>query len=285
MLYHYWLLRYVPDTSRPDTVGVGLVVLGQDPTEVAVEVVRRYDEIPDIGGPRKEFMLILRDFERELVSYTLRQEGFSIAHTSSARSFIERLRRQNHGVLRIDAPIPASGESAQWLCDFLFDRLVTRRQPDSRETNRVAQIRNIAKKQYKQSPVITEHLFERPLIQLDKGSTKSDLAILTDSYQEINRAFSFAVRPTGSLRDRGLAFAHYIGKLRSQGAKVQAKNREYHLMPDSTAVVALTEYPQTKSQIDIFKEATADWNDLGIDLLEPSQLPSHLMETEHKLAS
>lgn len=285
MLYHYWLLRYVPDAAKPDTVGVGIVVLGQEPSDIAIRIVSRYEEIPDIGGPRKEFALVLRNLQKEIISYTLQQEGFAISHTSSAKTYLERMRRQNYGILRVEAPVPAAGESAQALCDFLFERLVTRKQSEQRPANRVTQIRKKTQEQYQRVPVVAERLFERPQVQVHKGSPKIDLAVIGDSYQELVRAFSFNVTPTAELRDRGIAFAHNVGKLRKDGATVRSSGNIYNIHPTEAAVLAVVEYPKDRQQIEVFEEATADWGELGIEMLDPSRVPSHLYEVESKLAS
>ena len=57
MLYRYWTVRYVPDSVRPDTVGVGVIVADEQNTDSASRFVTKVSDIPNIGGPRKFFRI------------------------------------------------------------------------------------------------------------------------------------------------------------------------------------------------------------------------------------
>lgn len=66
MLYRYWTVRYVPDAVRPDTVGVGVIVADEQNTDSASRFVTKVSDIPNIGGPRKEFLASLNGLGEDL---------------------------------------------------------------------------------------------------------------------------------------------------------------------------------------------------------------------------
>ena len=66
MLYYYWTVRYVPDTVRPTTVGVGVVVSSQSTLDVACKFITNPSDIVDIGGPQENMIESLKDIEKEI---------------------------------------------------------------------------------------------------------------------------------------------------------------------------------------------------------------------------
>ena len=64
MLYYYWTVRYVPDTVRPTTVGVGVVVSSQSTLDVACKFITSPSDIVDIGGPQENMIESLKDIEQ-----------------------------------------------------------------------------------------------------------------------------------------------------------------------------------------------------------------------------
>ena len=115
MLYRYWTVRYVPDSVRPDTVGVGVIVADEQNTDSASRFVTKVSDIPNIGGPRKEFLASLHDFKEELDFRSVSQ--LDLGPTSTVNGYVERARRQGHGILQIDPARPAAGISAQAMAD------------------------------------------------------------------------------------------------------------------------------------------------------------------------
>ena len=99
MLYRYWTVRYVPDSVRPDTVGVGVIVADEQNTDSASRFVTKVSDIPNIGGPRKEFLASLNGLREDLKLRSATQSDLD--PTSTVNGFVERARRQGHGILQI----------------------------------------------------------------------------------------------------------------------------------------------------------------------------------------
>lgn len=113
-MLQYWTIRYVPDPVRVDTVGVGVVVAGA--TDAAARFVTSVSEIPDIGGDRESFLTALEGFQEEIKSLP----GTEIT------PFIERVRRQSHNMLQIDAPRLITGTDVEASLDDLYIRMIAR---------------------------------------------------------------------------------------------------------------------------------------------------------------
>lgn len=113
-MLQYWTMRYVPDPVRVDTVGVGVVVAGA--TKAAARFVTSVNEIPDIGGNRETFLIVLKGLQEELSSLP----GTEVA------SFVERLRRNSYNTLQVDAPRLVAGTNVEAALDDLYMRMIAR---------------------------------------------------------------------------------------------------------------------------------------------------------------
>ena len=113
-MLQYWIIRYVPDPVRVDTVGVGVVVTSS--SEGAFRFVTSVCEIPDIGGDRESFLEVLERFQEEMNALP----GTEIT------PFIERVRRQSHNMLQIDAPRLIAGTDVEAALDDLYIRMIAR---------------------------------------------------------------------------------------------------------------------------------------------------------------
>ncbi|WP_188358523.1 DUF3037 domain-containing protein [Rothia aerolata] len=286
MLYRYWVVRYVPDSGRPDTVGVGVIASSSKTGDSATRFITRYRDIPDIGGPRKEFAEFLRGFEHDLAAYSVGQSQIGLDLHSSVFSYVERVRRQNYGLLQIDAPMPASGNSADEVADLLFARIIARSGETQHSTHRVTDLRRLARESYLRNGVVAKRLVERPKLEVKNGSAKIDIAVVSDKYQEIARAFSFLGNPSQELRDRVIAWNFQINKLRDEGASLfdVRRNQEVRISPDAP-VLAVIEYPRTKGQVKIYNEASADWEELGIIPMTAEGLPHHINSVQELLVA
>lgn len=113
-MLQYWTIRYVPDPVRVDTVGVGVVVASD--TAAAARFVTSASEIPDIGGDRESFFIALEGFQEEVNSLPC----------TDVAPFIERVRRQSHNTLQVDAPRFAAGADVETALDDLYMRMIAR---------------------------------------------------------------------------------------------------------------------------------------------------------------
>lgn len=273
MLYNYWLLRYVPNNLRTDTVSAGVVVISEDQQDIAVTTYRNYSDIPDIGGPRKEFARVLRSFADSLQDFSPTQQ-IQLDSLSTPKNLIERQRRQGYGVLQIDPPKPAVGKNARELSDLLFEKLVSRAEKH-RGHQYVTKLRKEVTSSYLALPRLSQYVITKPSVQLGKHTdARFDLAVNGENYSELNRSFSFVGQPTAELRDRILAWTFEITKLRNAGAKLDTSHRSVTL-PAEVPVLAVVEMPQTKKQYELFEETTEDWFSLGIQRVTSDEIKKH----------
>ena len=113
-MLQYWTIRYVPDPVRVDTVGVGVIVASA--TDAAARFVTAVSEIPAIGGNRETFLTALEGFQEEIKALP----------GTNVTPFIERVRRQSHNTLQIDAPRLAAGTDVEAALDDLYMRMIAR---------------------------------------------------------------------------------------------------------------------------------------------------------------
>ena len=177
MLYRYWTVRYVPDAVRPDTVGVGVIVADEQNTDSASRFVTKVSDIPNIGGPRKEFLASLNGLKEDLKLRSATQSDLD--PTSTVSGFVERARRQGHGILQIDPARPAAGISAQAIADELYRRIIDRSH-EARAQN-LTRVRGIVREEYENSVIIDQYLQKKPKIDILGDSATVDLAVLGES--------------------------------------------------------------------------------------------------------
>ncbi|GGH57393.1 hypothetical protein GCM10007359_02470 [Rothia aerolata] len=182
--------------------------------------------------------------------------------------------------------MPASGNSADEVADLLFARIIARSGETQHSTHRVTDLRRLARESYLRNGVVAKRLVERPKLEVKNGSAKIDIAVVSDKYQEIARAFSFLGNPSQELRDRVIAWNFQINKLRDEGASLfdVRRNQEVRISPDAP-VLAVIEYPRTKGQVKIYNEASADWEELGIIPMTAEGLPHHINSVQELLVA
>ncbi len=116
MLYYYWTVRYVPDTVRPTTVGVGVVVSSQSTLDVACKFITSPSDIVYIGGPQESMIESLKDIEQDINNI-----GVS---SKNIYSYMDQLIRNSNGVIQFDNPRSASGVSSEEVARELYNRMI-----------------------------------------------------------------------------------------------------------------------------------------------------------------
>lgn len=116
MLYYYWAVRYVPDTVRPTSVGVGVVVSSQSTLDVACKFITSPSDIVNIGGPQENMIESLKDIEKEISNI-----GVS---SKNIYTYMDRLIRNSNGILQFDNPRSASGSSSDEVVRELYERMI-----------------------------------------------------------------------------------------------------------------------------------------------------------------
>ena len=280
MLYRYWTVRYVPDSVRPDTVGVGVIVADEQNTDSASRFVTKVSDIPNIGGPRKEFLASLNGLREDLKLRSATQSDLD--PTSTVNGFVERARRQGHGILQIDPARPAVGISAQAIADDLYRRIIDRSH-EARAQN-LTRVRGIVREEYENSVIIDQYLQKKPKIDILGDSATVDLAVLGENYTELSSAFSFLAAPSAEFRNRLKAFIADMNEVREGNVSVlQGADKKMLHLSEDTPVIGYFEEPQGKEQGRLFESMLKRWEQIGVTPLSVDQAPEHVLDVERKL--
>ncbi|WP_346844581.1 hypothetical protein [uncultured Rothia sp.] len=283
MLYQYWLVRYVPDSARPDTVSAGVVVGGEDPADCGAKFVPHAGSLPPIGTNREVFFRLLLQLSGE-VSLFIQQEKLPLGGIRDLRIFMERQRRQNYGIIQFDPPGQVVAPTVEEAVHLLYERLVFRENLEVKQ-HRVSKLRSLARSEYESFSRLKEHTVVRPTIEIARAEEKIDLAVVSNEVLEISSAFSFRGLPSKALRDKILAWTYSMDKVRRFGGNLETQKKKRVLIPQRVPVLALVEPPSTTSQIALFNEATTDWGSLGIEMIRPDSVVQHAAILDHKLAA
>lgn len=282
MLYSYWIVRYVPDSLRPDTAGIGVIVAGKEQGDNAYRFVDSASEIPSLGGNPQFAMQALDALESE-IALLAPDDALSLGTRKDLRQLVERERRQNYGVLRIDAPGQIVDESACAAADTLYQRLIFRK--SSPRPHHVTELRKRAKHYYTSSTYarLKEHTLLTPTLSVHNAVERLDLAVAADEILEINSTFSFQSRADSSLENRVQAWTFSMSKLRKAGGRLSKGNKLLDV-PPHVPIVVLADDPLTDKQRQVFNRVTADWVDYSIEIIKPEWLNAHAGQLEQQLA-
>lgn len=282
MLYRYWVVRYVPDVLRPDTAGIGVIVSGYEQGDQAYRFVQSTLDIPSLGGNPQLAMQALGALEAD-ISLFASEGALSLGTHRDLRGLVERVRRQNYGVLRIDAPGQIVDDSAQAAADVLYQRLISRR--TNERPHRVTELRKTARRFYASGTYarLKEHTWVTPTLSVHNAKEKMDLAVVADEVLEINSTFSFQGIPSSNLENRVQAWTFSMSKLRKSGGSL-SKGSTLHELSPHVPIVVLADDPQTSKQRELFDRVTADWTDYNIEMIKPSWLDAHAGKLEQQLA-
>lgn len=275
MLYQYWLVRYVPDVARIDSASAGVITVGRDRGDAAFRFVESSLQLPAIGHSRTDFMRIARLFEQNL-RFFIENEGFSLGNSRDLRSFIERERRQNHGIFQIDSPGQIASINAAEAADALFDRLVFRQESVQRQ-QRVTVLKQQTKNVYEGYDFLRKNMVQNPILEVPHADERMDLAIVAQEVFEISSAFSFQGKASKGLRDRVRSWTYSMEKLRKSGGELLVDKRARHgsKVNKEVSIAAIVDLPINQRQQKIFYDSTSDWKDLGIKLVSPHSIQSH----------
>ncbi|MFJ3030828.1 hypothetical protein ACIP5Z_02320 [Rothia terrae] len=283
MLYNYWLVRYVPDSLRPDTAGIGVIVAGENLGDNAYRFVQTVSEIPSLGANTQDAMQILHELEYQ-VSVFISDDSLPLGTHKDLRTLIERERRQNYGVVQIDAPGQIVDSSAHEAADALYQKLIFRE--TSSKTNRVSALRNEARQFYlnENFEQLRERTLVRPFVEVRHAREHMDLAVVDGDVREVSSTFSFRGRADSNLENRVQAWTYSMSKLRKAGGSLtHAKVKDVEI-PANVPILALVDDPVTPKQRQIYDRLTADWRDYQIEVLKPNHLEGHACRLNQQLA-
>lgn len=282
MLYNYWIVRYVPDSLRPDTAGIGVIVVGKEHGDHAYRFVNSVSEIPQLGGNPQYALQALDALEDEIALFAS-EDALSLGTHRGFRQVVERARRQNYGVMRIDTPGQIVDESAQVAADALYQRLIHRE--SSTRPHLVSRLREQARSYYTSSTYarLKEHTLIRPTLSVHNAVERLDLAVATDEILEINSTFSFQSRADSNLENRVQAWTFSMSKLRKTGGHLSKGATTLDVSPH-VPITVLADEPRTDKQRQMYNRVTADWVDYNIEIVKPDWLEAHAGQLEQQLA-
>ncbi|WP_030014358.1 DUF3037 domain-containing protein [Curtobacterium sp. S6] len=285
MLYRTRIVRYVPDTARGEFLNLGVIVMGDDPRDVAIRAVETITEIPNIGGPRSAALEAVSGIVREVESRHESPAELEIDHSSTLRASIDSFARNAYGLIQFSDEGIADGQSAMAVADFLFDHLVSRGTPARRE-QRLTRLRRRITDTYSTRPTLARSLLSSPRLVAGPRSAPVDLAVLDQNIIEINSAFSFQGEPNRHLLERIDSWAFRMKLLREGNGGVLQHGREPNVpvAPD-TPIIAIVDPPQTSAQQELFQEVTAPWSQLEIQTLTSDQIGVHANDLERRLSA
>lgn len=274
MLYRTRTIRYVPDVAREEFVNLGIIVIGERPGDLAVELLETVGQIPAIGGPRDAALSAARRIRRELLEYRSDPGRLELDEASSAHGHLSLLARNAYNMIQFGDERVADGVSADALAEFLFGHLVARQTPIRRH-HRLTRLRHEVLSTYRQRPEIIPHVAADPTLSAGGREGSVDLAVVVRKVFELNTAFTFQGDPTQQLRERVDAWSFRMQRLRDQGGTLTTKDDETIPVPGDTPIIAVIQAPKTAQQYELYREVTVPWPSLGITEVPQPELNKH----------
>ncbi|WP_368660512.1 hypothetical protein [Corynebacterium sp.] len=203
-----------------------------------------------------------------------REAQLELDHRSTVPELMGRMQRQMHNVVRIDAPSVAAGRSVAEVADLMFALRISA-EPGEKPQAGTRAVRRSMLQEYRGREHLRAALHIRPQLILGGRVSRLDAAVVDDSVLEINRAFSFAVTPSSEVEDRTDAWTYRVEQLRrSGGTLISTQGQQWELGSD-TPVCTVFEAPKSTEQRELFKQATSDWEELDIHMINVADIAAH----------
>ncbi|WP_237242519.1 DUF3037 domain-containing protein [Rothia nasimurium] len=280
-VFNYWLLCYVPDSARPDRVAVGIVVAGSTPGELAYKYVPRPNVIPALGGSRENFYLVLAGIDEDLQRFAQPHE-LPLGANNEVFNYMERMRRQNYGVLRVLEPGLVVDTDAETVANKLYNRLVDRPELNEHQPRRLTLLRRAAEETYAEFDVLREKVVTHPALSVKNFRDKVDLAVVSDQVWEISSAFTFG-NADKAVQDRIRSWSYTMAKVRSAGGLIEPKNGKPIEVAANVPIRAVIEKPESKKQEELYLKVQDEWDDVGVETVFKDSLKTHAARLNRKL--
>jgi|GEM_PF-1832984 len=282
-MYHYWTIRYVPDIMRLDTVGVGVIVASESGREsVGLKFIQTARDMFDIGGPRAEFVRYLAEFAEDINSHNLGDYLFNYDNMN-IYEYIERARRQNKGMMRIDPPRPIAGTDPQELAEYVYQLLI-HRSPQQNHTSHNVRLRQEIQDVYSESIVISPYLQTRYRLGHGVDTNPMDVVINSPGYIEMSRSFSFRDALDQSFRDRLTAWSQRVEYLRKHGSEIYDSRKKLVRNIDKNVPLCVVVESGISNKSREWENQQRDiWRALEIEVQQPSDVSMHLVKLEKKI--
>lgn len=280
-VFNYWVLCYCPDSARPDRVSVGVVVSGAAPGDIARKFIPRPQAIPAIGGPRDNFFTVLTGIDEDLQRFAQPHE-LPLGGNNEVFNYMERMRRQNYGILRILEPGLVVDSDAETAAEKLYNRLVDRPELADHHPRRLTLLRRAAEQAYAEFDVLREKVVAHPALSVKSFRDKVDLAVVSDQVWEISSAFTFG-NADKAVHNRIRSWSYTMAKLRDAGGQIKPKNGKPVEVRADVPIRAIVETPHSKKQEALYLKVLDEWEDLGVEAVFKDSLKAHAAKLNRRL--
>lgn len=276
MLFQFWTVSAQLDVFSLDRYGIGVIAESMEEGTFKAHFAdsRRLD-----SAINAQVKLI-----KDLVAHLESSSGELELGVNTGRGEIFWQMVQGwHNTIHIDPPRRLVATNIDAALDILSGLYLSRRAVhDSR--HKVTKVRQAVKTAYTASAKIAPHFVEAPLVKAVGKPRKFDFGVAVEHERmlEISNSFSFARKSTTDVLDSTEAWTWRVDNIRSAGGRAIVDDREIEI-PRDTPVVAFVYPPNTTGQRETFLSATESWKELGINVVEVSNVGNHTWQLEQRI--
>lgn len=280
-VFNYWVICYVPDAARPDKVSAGVVVTGTAPGEIAFKAIDRASALPALGGSREQFYMAINALHDDLNRFAQPDE-LPLGATREVFNYMERMRRQNYGIIQFQEPGLVVDTDVAVAADKLYDRLVHRLESSEPQPRRLTLLKRATENAYTQYDLLKDKVVTHPKFSVNNYEENIDFAVLSNEVWELSSAFTFG-NADKAVRNRMMAWSYAMGKVRKGGGLVEPKKADPVPVSTGVPITAIVDRPKSIKQNDLFLSVVPEWKDLGIEHVFKDNLETHAAQLNRHL--
>lgn len=284
MLFKYWTISFRPSPYSLDRYALGVVVQSAEGGQVATHFVDGRSSIFRRGDLGRFVRHQIKLIEERLTPYTSSQEGFGFGHKFESESILQRWSAEWNNSMIVDPSRLIVSENISEAVALLFSQYVGENLPVGK-SQRVSRVRKQIRRIYSESEIIAPLLSENPVVETVGKEKKFDFAVGTDSSViEISSAFNFAKSNTDDIVDSVEAWTWRVDRIRNSGGCLRlADSTELEIDQDAEIIAAIYP-PETSGQKKAFADATEEWANLSVEVVEFKDISRHARELEQRIA-
>ncbi|MCQ9330403.1 hypothetical protein NQ023_07970 [Corynebacterium phoceense] len=266
-----------PDIFSLDRTGVGVVAESLENGSFKALFFEPRNANKSVRAQVKALRGIVAKLESSVSELKLGQEV-------ERGTYFQRAVQDWHNTVHIDRARLVTAPNIDSALETLSSAYLSR-QAGTGNRHNVTHVRQEVRQAYSASELISPHFFESPLVDAVGEPRKFDFGVTHehDRMLEISSSFSFARQASADVLDAVEAWTWRIDSIRSKGGLAFIGDKELEILDDAR-VVAFIFPPSTPEQQKLYISATTSWRDLGIDMVEISQVESHAKELERLIA-
>lgn len=280
----YWGVRVTPSPLSLTTVGIGVIVEDPDTGTALFRFLENPSTFLGKFGFDSSIDRSLRNLQQTLDTYNSQSRSLELDHRFSASSLLTFLSDHWNNMFLVEGARYADMKTPEIAVETLYSHLIGFER--SERQNKVTEVRRHVRDVYTSFPVVRDSIMESPELESDgMKENRIDLAVMSKGVvYEINRAFSFASKPSPEVLHRVESWTYKIHVLRESGGSLLKGGVTIAELRGDTPVVASIWPPESEAQKDLFAQATRKWKELNIDTLSRSDTESHAKRLELLIA-